>query len=544
MKRFNNILIFGLMVLLFTACTNRPEELRNIPENSTFVMTFLPQQLQEKSGVNNFSETNIYSSIIENKNKEDLSGFLEFDYIFQDMNESGINLSQNMFLFFTESHNGHHERMGINFGIENHEKFTNSIEKLVKTHGDSIEIVEEDGVKYLVSTKVNAKEVLAWNNTTAIALIKTKGNTNMQLMKTRALELLDQSLSKSIASNGDFLDFYESRQDFNIWLSSSFMLNKIPKDYKLIAQMQLPFNFDGINYHYFMSFDNGEASIKSELVLPKELENLLEGYEIIKKDFDEKMLQYVPKNSLANISFAINPYEFYRMTKDLYAERQIDTDAAEDLIEASMNIDIENILKAFKGECIINIHDVKLIHKPSCKSDAEENDSLSLNNERMILSPQWMYSVLLKLDDEDVYNWLLDKFSDNKNLMSDNYYKINDNPNNELFVAMVDNYLMLTNDQKLIKGFVKGKKQKQSLADSDIAKHLREYSLYAKVNMDYSTYPEDIQVYFDSLYSTSDKMEMRNKLSEIRYEPKDSYSAKLIMEFKNKEENSLKQLIN
>jgi hypothetical protein len=151
---------------------------------------------------------------------------------------------------------------------------------------------------------------------------------------------------------------------------------------------------------------------------------------------------------------------------------------------------------------------------------------------------------LLKLDDEKVYDWLLKLFSENKVKMPDNYYKLNDNPNSTLYTSLIDNYLMFTNDKDLIIDFTNKKKQTPSLSDSNIGKHLDNYSAFARFNMDYTTYPKDVQQYYDSIYSQKDKGGLRKKLSELRFEPIDSYSAKFIMEFKDKEVNSLKQILN
>ena len=82
------------------------------------------------------------------------------------------------------------------------------------------------------------------------------------------------------------------------------------------------------------------------------------------------------------------------------------------------------------------------------------------------------------------------------------------------------------------------------MSDSDIGKRLNNYAVFARFNMDYTTYPNDVQQYYDSIYSQKDKGGLRRKLSELRYEPKDSYSAEFIMEFKDKEVNSLKQILN
>jgi len=521
------------LIVFFTSCTKKDESLKHLPITANVVFTFIPSQLQAKSGIENIADTKAYNKFIEDLNDDKADKFESFNYIFNDSKESGIDLNKSVFFFKNSQHNGYNQSIGINFQLTDIEKFQTMIEKMIENHTDSLEIIEEDGIHFLINKKSDSKNILAWNNETAIAINQTKGRSHNKYLKNVSSELINQKLSNSLANNDDFANFYANKKDINLWIGSNFLESQIPNEYRTIVQMQAPIKLKGIGYHFYTDFQKGKAVMESELILPDDLKNLIEDYHIIKKDFDERMLEIIPKNSLFNLSFAVNPYEFYKMIKKLYAERQIDTKGMEQMLEASTNIKLKKILKAFAGEVIINVHDVKIV--------MVQNEDDTTANSASHPETKFMYSVAVKLDDEDVYNWALKQFDENEIEMTNGYYTINDNDDNN-YISMIDNYILLTNDKEVITNFTNHKKLKPSLADSDIGKHLKKYPIYARINMDYSSYSQNIQSFLDTTYN--DEFHMKKKLSEMRYEPESSYKASITFEFSDKKTNSLKQVLN
>jgi len=533
MKLLNLSIALLLSIVFITSCTKKDESLKHLPKTADMVFTFNPQQLQEKSEVKNIAETKAYKNFTKNITAEESEHFQSFDYIFKDSDESGIDLAKNVFFFENNQHNGYNTSVGVNFMLANSTKFTAMIEKIVESKSDSIEIVVEDGINYLIRKGKESKSILAWNETTVVAIHQTKGRSNIKYLKENTALLINQKTSNSLASNKDFSEFYSKRKDINLWLGSDFLLSKIPQEYRTIVKMQSPVKLKDIGYHHYIDFQNGNAIMESELILPDDLKSLVEEFHVIKENFDEKMLTIIPQKSLFNLSFAVDPYEFYRMIKKLYAERQVDTKGMEQLLEASTDIKLEKVLKAFAGEVIINVHDIKLLMV------SNEDDTTA--NPTSHTETKFLYSVAVKLDDEEVYNWAVKQFSDNEPEMVDGYYVLFDEDGDN-YIAMLDNYLLLTNDKNVIVNFTTKKKLKPSLADSDIGTHLRKYPVYARINMDYSNYSNDIQNFFDTTYN--DDLQMKNKLSEIIYEPESSYRSEVSFSFKDKNTNSLKQILN
>ena len=533
MKLLNLSIALLLSIVFITSCTKKDESLKHLPKTADMVFTFNPQQLQEKSEVKNIAETKAYKNFTKNITAEESEHFQSFDYIFKDSDESGIDLAKNVFFFENNQHNGYNTSVGVNFMLANSTKFTAMIEKIVESKSDSIEIVVEDGINYLIRKGKESKSILAWNETTVVAIHQTKGRSNIKYLKENTALLINQKTSNSLASNKDFSEFYSKRKDINLWLGSDFLLSKIPQEYRTIVKMQSPIKLKDIGYHHYIDFQNGNAIMESELILPDDLKSLVEEFHVIKENFDEKMLTIIPQKSLFNLSFAVDPYEFYRMIKKLYAERQVDTKGMEQLLEASTDIKLEKVLKAFAGEVIINVHDIKLLMV------SNEDDTTA--NPTSHTETKFLYSVAVKLDDEEVYNWAVKQFSDNEPEMVDGYYVLFDEDGDN-YIAMLDNYLLLTNDKNVIVNFTTKKKLKPSLADSDIGTHLRKYPVYARINMDYSNYSNDIQNFFDTTYN--DDLQMKNKLSEIIYEPESSYRSEVSFSFKDKNTNSLKQILN
>ncbi len=536
--KIKSVLALALVALFFSSCQNKPEELKYLPETANFVLTFLPKQLQQESGVDNFSQTKAYQNILKKLDAKQKELFLNYNYIFDNTEESGIDLNKNIFFFGSSNSNGYHQSTGFVVFIKSPDKFKLLMENLISSASDSMEIIEKNGMHYLISTKVNPRKILVWNNTVALANFRIKGRSSTPILMTAINKMMQQKINNSLASNKDFLDFYSHRQDFSFWYSSAMLMDKLPLKYRAVAQMQMPISLKGIYFHQYLRFDKGEIVLQSALVLPDELKDFLKKYKIVKPHFDKKMLGFIPNRSIFNVSFAINPSELLRMIRDLYAERQIDTKGMEQLFEVASNIKLDRVFKALSGDCVFNINNVEFVD--THYNGTQGKDSLHCHANKKL---KWLFSTVIKLDDEQVYLWLLDQIDNNKIKMPDGYFVLGNNPNNRLFASLKEHYVMITNQKDLIENFVGNTPLSNSLLHSEIAEHLTNYAIYAQLDMDYSTYPNNMQLYFDSIYSHGRGLLFKNKLSQIRFEPKDSYTNDIIVDFKDDSVNSLRQIM-
>jgi hypothetical protein len=532
MKYLNLLFLAFASLILLNSCQKKPAELKTIPESADFVISLTPSQWQAKSGIQNLSQTEVYQMMVKNYHDSINSHIEAFDSIFQNSKESGIDLDKNIFLFEYSQHNGFVGYSAMSLGLTDAKKFKQMLEKGMYHHADSVEIKTDGDLQILFHKKKNSRAIMAWNSTQAIALMKPKGNVDNESLSSEVKRLFEQNVGKSIANNDDFLDFYEKRKDLNIWFSSDFMLGKLPREYRDALKVQMPFSLQGIYYHWFLDFAAGEASFESELIVPKDLKRFLNKYTIIKNQFDQEMLKYLPKNSFANISFAVNPQEFYRMIKDAYAERQMDISGMQQLVELSYNTNLDSVLGAISGECIINVHDIQLAQKRS------EIDSLL-----QVPTMELKYSVMLKLDDKNTYEWFLENFYSEKKKLTNGYYILNKNKDSNMYISMIDQYIMLTNDEQLISQFVSQTGFNPSLKDSEIGQHLQNYGLYAELNMDSTFLSQEVKNYLDTTQTIHKKAMMKKAFSSIKYIPQNAYHAKLTMEFNDKETNALKQIL-
>ena len=528
-------LLIAFAIIMTSCSSDKPEEIKHIPKDASFVFTINAHDLMIKSGVKNFSETKLYKNISQidstDMDKEGYDKMMEFSYIFENPKESGVDFAKQFFVFRTSNSKGWRQSMVMNFGISDATKFESLITKATKDNMDSMKFEKNANLNYLISTKVDNSTILVWNSETAIIYHAIKGNKGAKYLIKHASGLLNQQLDESIASNKSFMDFYDNRKDVSVWFTSDFMINRLPDQYKTIVAMQLPISTNGIEYRYYLNFEKGYAQAESQLILPDELKSLIDNFKIIKDNFDDQMLQYIPQKSFANLSIAIDAHELYRMIKYLYNERQINVDGMESMAEAAMGVDFEKIFTSINGEMIFNVHSISI---------EKQNDTIEKDCGNSI---DVKASVLIKLENEEVYKSTLKLFDENKKQMVDGYYEILDE-GSELYITMVDNIMMLTNDRSVIIGFVNHEAQNPSLKDSQIAKYLNNYALFGMVNMDLSKYDSGVQDYYNKQYSRLDKASLRNKLSEIRYEPSDSYNTKLVLEFKDKQRNSLEVLFN
>jgi hypothetical protein len=220
------------------------------------------------------------------------------------------------------------------------------------------------------------------------------------------------------------------------------------------------------------------------------------------------------------------------MIKDAYAERQMDISGMQQLVELSYNTNLDSVLGAISGECIINVHDIQLAQKRS------EIDSLL-----QVPTMELKYSVMLKLDDKNTYEWFLENFYSEKKKLTNGYYILNKNKDSNMYISMIDQYIMLTNDEQLISQFVSQTGFNPSLKDSEIGQHLQNYGLYAELNMDSTFLSQEVKNYLDTTQTIHKKAMMKKAFSSIKYIPQNAYHAKLTMEFNDKETNALKQIL-
>ncbi len=539
MNIFKAIIATISIALFVSSCGNKPEDLTHIPQNADFVLTINPQQLKDKSGLDNFSNTSMYKHIISSDTSEIdakmIAKFREFDYIFKDDKESGVDLNKQMFIYSMSSKNGWQTSFAINFGISDNLKFETLLKKATEYDSDSITFSDKDGINYMLSTKKSNKVIIAWNDNTALIYGIDKGHKSSALLMENSLELIDLSLSNSIAVNKSFVEFYENRKDISVWVNSDFLMGKLPKEYKAIVNMQMPLNPKGIEYRYYVSFEKGAAEITSEFILPDDLKSFMSEYKIIKSEFNKEILSHIPANSIFNFSIALDAHEFYRMIKDLYKERQMNIDGMESLAETTLDTDIEKIFEAINGELVFNVHDVSI--KDILKDDSVEYVHCNQKSIDMKMS------MFVKLDNDELYKLFLRQFNKHESKMVNGYYTLFDG-NTPMYTAMIENVMVVTNDESVVKSFVENKAQKPSLNDTEIGKALDNYALYGKANLDYSTYGDDVQEYYNNKFSKHDMSKFRYKLKEVRLVPQDSYTNKIIFELKDKDRNSLEVLFN
>ncbi len=529
------LVVIGLVIAIsLFSCGNKPKDLQNIPNSTDFVFTVNLQQLMDKSGVDNFSETKMYDLVFDGDSSKSISELKKFDYIFKDKEQSGVNFKTQLFVYGMSNKGGWQTSMAVNFGLLDADKFETLLNKSISSDGDSISINENANIKYLISSKEGNRSIIAWDNKLAVIYTINKGYCTNELLIERTKSIIELSMSNSIANNKSFVEFYENKKDVSVWFNSSFALNKLPKDYNAMVNMQLPFNPQGIEYRYYISFEKGYIQSESELILPDELHGFLDRYKIIKSDFDNDILEYIPGNSMVNFSVAINAHELYRMIKGLYKERQMNVDGIESMMNGSMDMEIEKLFEAINGEVVFNIHDIDVVDNIS---------GLDSNTLKPTKSTKFKASLLIKLDNKELYTWFLKQFNDNEAEMINGYYILNES-GDVLYVSMVDSIMMITNDVKVIEGFVAKQKQNPSLKDTEVAKHLNNYSLFAMLNLDYSTYSSDVQDYYNRNYLKHDKAKIYSKLKEIRFQPVDSYHSKVIMELNDNTKNSLEVLFN
>lgn len=205
-------------------------------------------------------------------------------------------------------------QMGIIIPISKRETFKNTLISLnnafQKEMGDFMkESKTQNELEYI---QLDEHSIIGWNDNLFVYLAGTKEQGPSQL-----LTVLGMEKSASILTNDDFQDFNDECQDYNVWISSSFMAD--PNFIELMND-EIAGNYSENNYvKYFMT----ESGLKFE-------DNYLHYHVQCEKDEYTATMKFKPNEAFQEADFseilqaAIDVTQEYQRDIDEYCEKELE----------------------------------------------------------------------------------------------------------------------------------------------------------------------------------------------------------------------------
>jgi hypothetical protein len=252
----------------------------------------------------------------------------------------------------------------------------------------------------------------------------------------------------------------------------------------------------------------------------------MDTYNIWDAKFNTNTLDYLPKESLANTSAAVDPLAYYH-----FMESQENLVPFERLFKQNLGFGLEEFIGSFKGSVVLSLADFKEVEK---RSRYQETTTLPI------------LGMVFDLNTDKYLKILLDKIPASSLQKRDGYYEVKMGGAYEAYLAFDKGFCLFTNDKKSIKAFKDGGLKSSSLANSDKVANFSDNGYYTFVNLDYNDYPEVVKKEIRKMQSSkeSDLFNTWAKFTKsMEMRMIDQNSAEFTLTTKSKGENSLNALL-
>jgi hypothetical protein len=498
---------------IFTSCKtdlSSSNRLSLIPADASVVLEIDGKDIIAKSGLNHPDDYKFFN-LISLAEKE---GADYLKHLLKGSKEAGINID-NTLVYVTQF-----PSFAMIVPVVDKSAFEQWLKKF-----ESPEPVVDGEISYIVEHDLYT----AWND----HLLILSENASLDQLKAR----FSPQEKGLLATNDDFKHFADRDADMRLWLRYSSLIDvyknigisSISSDKNSLDE--LPFDihdFDNISVHSYLDFKNGQIEGKAEFYPASEVDKLKKKYPIFKEQFDTEILKDMPEQSYLAFNVSINVKEyvslmrqnFEKMLSSRYTDQFDIYEHSAELFEFLDSPEFQSVVDALAGDMLLDIHGFNkgLITYPLISAD------FTVNGESAFIN-------ILNLLPKDLYQ------------KEDQYYKIAaDKSPIPVYFGYKNNRVFVSNDIDAIKQFIEGRKGK-TLADSPVGKMMTNKMVFY-INLNYATYPENIAMLIQNSMGSSYKLfTSAIEIYEGMYFAGKEYSMDFSLQLKNKEVNSLKQIL-
>ncbi len=494
MKQFKmskNFVIVVLFSLLFISCSKVSEQTKLIPADVAIVgVVDVPSIGLKGKLYDSKSFATIDQLITMIESSDEATGFLLRSLLKGDKNV-GVSLMSPMYFYTVVEDDLRNANAAIVVALSDEDDFANNLES-----GLSDDFTKETLPEYTYYTNENGIYI-AFNDESAVFLASSNTyNTAKGVEFLQNIFALEDE--ESIASNETFKTFVKDAKDVSILISGTNILSKLSENLyenvKKSAESHVGLNVDDFNNSYAtfnLALEDENISVDATVIPSDNLAAFIKDNSYYKSDFEENLLEFLPKATHTTLSFAVAPEKLQSKLQDFREYAQIEA------MLAQQGISADDFFAAIGGDVAFSLYDITV---EKVKSIGYTYDLNPATNQYEVMEEEVVKeqiipkgSVALSLNDEKFFTDLFAKAAVMGVLEKvGNNYKLpplaSDFP---VYLGLSETTLILSSDEDALKQLEDGG-YSESFSDSDLASNVSPEGYYF-INLDYASYPEGVK---------------------------------------------------
>ncbi|MCQ2608809.1 MAG: DUF4836 family protein [Bacteroidales bacterium] len=358
------------------------------------------------------------------------------------------------------------------------------------------------------------------------------------------------STKKSLAKNKDYKTFCEEKYDVGVWLSTSEIIDYYKLWYtelpKWISSNNVSETILRDNYlHINATFDK-QVNVSLQCNPGRAFRRFWKKNNFIAKKFDSSICRVLPKHTMWFASFGVDAEKFMDVIEDsdygAYAKKEL----------AKLNLTLQDVANAFKGDCVFSMYDVSL-EKVRAMEFAQKIDKGAmvwkhLQKDQKVTFPHLV--VASSLNDSRIPNMVLTHISkDVCEQMAPGLFDFSKIMNFPAYVVCKENVFLFTTDKVYAESMVMDEVEFLPVVSTVNGKTMKELqqntndcASYHYMDFTVADFPATMKDYLKEMdvLPLVEQYSSIVKSAEMRLS--DSYKGTIVVELQDTTNNSLYQL--
>ncbi len=508
MKNLKHIaLLIGAGLILFSSCCKKgiPPQLEAIPANAFFVFGVENKQLIEKGDLKNYKEYRFLEQAYEQMKTQNPLMLNFVNQLMENPKSSGLDLDRSYYFGVKQDSAFYFAAV---FKMDNIATFESNAQLLLQMQGAETPAIADKGL-YKIS-QPSEETAFAWNKDLLFVTFMTDS------IVINYDELFAMPKEKSIVSVADFLEFQANPYDMGFWMSYKTLLDFYGRNFGMQIS-SFAKEWENTYFHAYMNFEKGEAKLSGKMTPKAEVDKFYEKYPIIKKDFEKSILRDFPATSYFAMKASFNVKEYMKFFKDIV--HQMDSTSVYPIDEEMLeNPTANTIINALGGDMLLSLYGF-----------AQGPLPLPLAGLCFTVNSEEDFNKLMALAPEETFQ----QEGDHYVMAAGGFVAI--------YVAYKDNKVFVTDDAEAIAAFM-GKGYPKHLENGTLGENLNKSPFLYYVNLDINDYPENLRTMANGEIG-DEILKYLAPYKDISFWMTSDYEGVISLKFKDKSQNSLKQLL-
>jgi len=597
------ISLLAISILLLSSCSNSPENLKTIPNETNIVSVIDIYSIIKKGGLYKLSKLKFFKDFKKEIRNENRKVSKIIDNVIEDPTISGIDFKTDVFAYYINEAQDE-KYMCISAEIKNEKNFAKFIDDVLDKLDVEFDIEDENEYKYTI---VENELAIGWDKDKVVLLRatnrKSRKNLDLEIEILMSLEEKNQ-----ITENNEFNKFYNNKKDISVWLSTNLF-----EGYRDFKEMEREIDFDITNNYIssYLNFEDANISLLTHVSPNSEIQKLMDKNDVWNNEFNSELLDFLPQKSYAVASLSLNPMQYFNIFEQEDSFEKIQSE-----FEKETELDLKELFEGIKGNVAYSLFGfenieytymgwgyginknvvVENIQYPISEAgDLSYEDKNLLKQGKTIRCPKyqsyginiknilenegtlesaisnnvginwykdaWDYGryvettnkellplmgLVIDINGDEIIKTLIKKIPENYLTKHGDYYEFPFDDRYPSYFAFNENICFITNDKKSIKVFKDGGYSANNLNNSDLKSDILNNSFYTFLNLNYDEYPKEIkkEIKNNQNYEEEKLFKIWNGFAKsIELKQINKNSVEIIFKTKNNENNTLNSII-